>query len=139
MPQRPEFAAETGLLVAAPGGFDVGGLHVIHPDDSGAQGFHYAKGFEDVAGPDCRGEAVGRGVGDGDGIGFIREWNHRGYRAEDFFLRDAVGIVHVVENSGLDVIAFCEFRGTSTAGCQLGFFFAEIEIGTYAVVLIVAD
>src|ERR1700674_899882 len=53
-----EFAAEAGLFVASPGGFDVSWLHVVHPDDSGAQSFYGAHGLEDVAGPDCGGQAV---------------------------------------------------------------------------------
>src|ERR1700716_1376607 len=56
---RTQFAAEAGLFVSAPGGFDVRWLHVIHPDDSGAQGFHGAYSFENVAGPDGGCESVG--------------------------------------------------------------------------------
>src|SRR6266852_146060 len=59
-----EFAAETGLLVASPRRFDIGGLHVVDPDDACAQCFHGAHGLKDVAGPDGSGEAVGGVVGD---------------------------------------------------------------------------
>src|ERR1035438_7556166 len=59
-----EFAAETGLFIAAPRGLHVRWLHVIYPDNSGAQGFDGAQGFENIAGPNGGGEAVRRIVGD---------------------------------------------------------------------------
>src|SRR6202047_1009681 len=34
---RTQLSAKSGLLVPAPGRFDVGRLHVIHPDNSGAE------------------------------------------------------------------------------------------------------
>src|SRR5271157_4449070 len=46
-----ELAAEAGLLEAAPGRFNVGRLHVVDPDDAGADLLHGAEGFEDVARP----------------------------------------------------------------------------------------
>src|SRR5258708_19559724 len=47
-----EFASKARLLVTAPGGFDVGWLHVIDPDDAGTQGLDDTKAFVNVAGPD---------------------------------------------------------------------------------------
>src|SRR5260370_5852716 len=50
-----EFTAEAGLFVSAPGGFDVRGLHVIHPDDACTQGLYGTHRLENVAGPYCSG------------------------------------------------------------------------------------
>src|SRR5690242_14865341 len=36
-PPGTELAAEAGLFVATPRGFDIGRLHVVDPDDAGAQ------------------------------------------------------------------------------------------------------
>src|SRR5580704_645275 len=134
-----ELAAKAGLFVTAPGGFDVSRLHVIDPDDSGAKCLHHAKSFEDVARPNGGGEAVGSGIGNADGIGFVFEGDNRGDGAEDFFLGDASGIVHVVENCGLDVKTFGECSGAASAGGELGFFFAEFLIFADAIELFFAD
>src|SRR5271169_5799174 len=48
-----EFATEAGLLEASPGRFNVGGLHVVDPDDPGANFLYCAERLEDVACPDC--------------------------------------------------------------------------------------
>src|ERR1700730_3325627 len=55
---RAEFATETRLLVASPWRFNVGWLHVVDPDDSGAQGLHGAHRPENISRPDGGGEAV---------------------------------------------------------------------------------
>src|ERR1043166_5580011 len=103
-----ELAAEAGLLIPAPGRFDIGGLHVVDPDDAGTQRFYDAKGFVDIAGPDGSGQAVRRIVGDANGVGFGVEGNYRGDGTKNFFASDARGIFDVVENGRLDVIAFAE-------------------------------
>src|SRR5437764_13342194 len=54
----PELAADAALLVAAPRRLDVGRLHVVHPDDAGAQVLDHPHRAEDVAGPDRRRQAV---------------------------------------------------------------------------------
>ena len=59
---------------------------------------------------------------------FVFERNHRGDRAEDFFARDPGGVVHVVEDSRLHVVALGKFLGTSATRCELGFFLADFEI-----------
>src|SRR5215469_7460684 len=66
-----KLAAEAGLLITAPGRFDVGRLHVIDPDDARAHGLYDAEGLVDVASPDGSGQAVRRVVGDPDGLGFV--------------------------------------------------------------------
>src|SRR5439155_14578231 len=43
---RAEFTAKAGLFVAAPGRFDVSRLHMIDPDDAGAQRLHDAKSLD---------------------------------------------------------------------------------------------
>src|SRR5713101_1112286 len=45
---RAEFAPETGLLVAAPRRFYGGRLHVVDPDDAGAQALDRPDRLEDV-------------------------------------------------------------------------------------------
>src|SRR5271165_1454234 len=95
-----ELAAEAGLLESSPGRFHVGGLHVVDPDDSGANLLHGTEGLEDVAGPDGGGEAVRRVVSDLHGVGFVIEGNNAGDGAEDFFAGDAGTIVHIVKDGG---------------------------------------
>src|SRR3979490_440294 len=53
-----ELAADAALFVAAPRRLDIGRLHVVHPDDAGAQLLHGPHRAEDVARPDRSGEAV---------------------------------------------------------------------------------
>src|SRR5580658_10041694 len=57
---RSKLAAETRLLVASPRRFHVGRLHVVHPNDSGAQSLHRAHSLEYVASPDGRRQAIRR-------------------------------------------------------------------------------
>src|SRR5271167_4304544 len=97
---RAELAAEPGLLESSPGRFHVGGLHVVDPDDSGANLLHGAEGLEDVAGPDSGGESVGRIVGDPDSVCFVVEGNDTGDGSEDFFAGDAGTVVHIVKDGG---------------------------------------
>src|SRR3974377_224241 len=82
---RAEFAAEAGLLEAAPWRFNVGGLHVVDPHDASANLLPRPEGFEDVARPDGGGKTVGRVVSDADGVGFVVERNDAGDGAEDLF------------------------------------------------------
>src|SRR5438309_225135 len=110
-----EFASKARLLVAAPGGFDVGWLHVIDPDDAGTQGLDDTKGFVNVAGPDGGGEAVGRVVGDANGVRFTFEGNHGGNGAENFFTRNARVVIHVVENRWLNVETFAKLLRAAAA------------------------
>src|SRR5277367_692667 len=134
-----KLAAEPRLFVAAPGRFDVRRLHVIHPNDPGAERLHHAERFVNVAGPDRCGEAVRRVVSDANGVSFAVKWNHGRDRAKYFFAGDARGVVHIVENRRLDVVAFAELLGAAAADGYLRFFFAEFEIGTDPVVLFLAD
>src|SRR5579871_3034530 len=134
-----EFAAEAGLLVASPRRLDVGWLHVIHPDDAGAQCFHRAHRFENVARPNRSREAVRRIVGDFERVFFVVKGNDSGDGAEDFFPRDASGVRHVVENRGLHIVALRKVLGAAAAGGQLGFFFSERYIFVDAIVLFFAD
>ena len=88
-PVAAELASEAGLLITSPWRFDVGGLHVIDPDDSGTQRLYGAHGFVDVARPDRGGESVRRIVGDFHRVFFAFEWNHRSDWTEDLFAGDA--------------------------------------------------
>src|SRR6266850_2606583 len=134
-----EFASEAGLFVAAPRRFDISGLHVIHPDYSGAEGLHHAKRFVDIASPDGGGKTVGRVVGDANRVGFAIERNHGRNRAEDFFASDAGAVFDVVENGGLQVIAFGKLLGAAAADGDLGLFLADFEIGLHSVILFFTD
>src|SRR5215472_12634437 len=136
---RAKFAAKAGLFVAAPGRFDVRRLHVIDPNDAGAERFYDAESFVDVAGPDGSGEAVGRVIGDANGFRFAVERNDGSDGPEDFFASDARGVFHVVENRGLDVVALAELLGAAAADGNFGFLFADVEVGADAVVLFFAD
>src|SRR5580700_2440112 len=111
-----QFTTEARLFVAAPRGFDIRRLHVIHPDDARAQGFHGTHRLENIAGPDSGGQAVGRIIGDLERVFFVLEWNHGCDRAEDFFAGDAGRVADVGEDRGLDVITFTDFLGASAAG-----------------------
>src|SRR5215472_2939600 len=134
-----EFAAKAGLLVTAPGRFDVSWLHVIDPDDARAERFHDAEGFVDIAGPDGGGETVRRVVGDANGFGFTVERDDRSDGAEDFFASDARRVFHVVENSRLHIVAFAKLLRAAAANGDFRFLLADVEVGTYAVVLFFAD
>src|SRR5258707_57274 len=134
-----QLAAKAGLLVASPGRFDVGRLHVIDPDDASAKRFHDAESFIDVACPDGRRKAVRRVVGDANGVGFAFERNHRSDGAEDFFARNACVVIDVVENGRLDVEALAKLLGASATDGNFGFFLAEFEIRADAVALLFAN
>src|SRR5215831_15766805 len=69
----PELATDAALFVAAPRCLDVGRLHVIDPDDAGAQVLDGPHRAEDVARP------------------------HRGGEAEIGVVRDAQRVLLVVE------------------------------------------
>src|SRR5262249_41286905 len=132
-------AAETGLFVASPGRFDVSGLHVIDPDDARAERFHDAEGFVDVAGPDGGGETVRRVVGDANGFGFTVERDDRSDGAKDFFASDARGVLQVVKDRRLDVVALAELLGAPAANSNFGFFLADVKVRANAIVLFSAD
>src|SRR6185437_926393 len=118
-----QLASEAGLLVSAPRRLHVRGLHVIDPDNAGAQRLYGAEGFEDVASPDRRCETVGRIVGDFHRVFFVFERDQRGHGPENLFAGDAGAVVEIIENRGFDVIALGEFLGASAAGCKFAFFF----------------
>src|SRR5205807_89206 len=124
-----QLAAKAGLLVAAPGSFDIRWLHVIDPNNTGTQGFDDAEGFIDIASPDRGGQAVGSVVGDANGFGFAVKGNHAGDGAKNFFASDACGVLDIIKNRGLEVVAFGELLRAAATDGELGFFFAELEIG----------
>src|ERR1700680_1154317 len=101
----PQLATEAGLFVAAPGGFDIGRLHVVHLDDAGAEGLDDAESAEDVARPDGGGKAIRRGVVNANCFRLIGERDDCRDRAENVFMGEASGVIHVIENRGLDIIA----------------------------------
>src|SRR6266849_1153473 len=136
---RTKFAAKSRLLVAAPRRFYISRLHVIHPHDARSQRLHRAHGFENVSSPDGGGQPVGRVVRDLQRVFFVVERNHNRNRTEDFFARDAGAVIDVVEDSRLHIVAFGELIGTPAARGHLGFFLADLEIRTHAIVLLFRD
>src|ERR1700690_4209977 len=133
---RAEFAAKAGLLVAAPGRFDVRWLHVIYPYDSGAESFYYSKGFEYVPRPNGGCEPIRRRVGDANGIRLTLEWDDGGYGAENFLLCNPGGIVYVIEYRGFHVVALRETRGTSATRGKFCLFLAEVLIRPHPIELV---
>ena len=111
-----EFASEARLFVAAPRRFHISGLHVINPDDTGAQSLHRAKSFEDVPRPHCRCQAVGRVVCNSYRIFVILERNDSCDGPKNFFAGDAGRVVHIIKNRRLDVVAFGELFGAAAPG-----------------------
>src|ERR1039458_935218 len=134
-----KFASEAGLLVATPRRFKVGGLHVIDPDNAGANLLAHAESLEDVARPDGSGQTERGVIGDAQAIGFVVEGNDGGNGAEDFFARDAGRVVDVIEDRRFNVIALGETLRAIAAGGNLGFFLADFLVAADAVVLFLAD
>src|SRR5436309_579383 len=93
-----ELAAVAGLLEAAPGRLDRRRLHVVDPDDAGAQPAHGAHRLEEIARPDGRGEAVVGVVGDAVRFLLVVERDDRHHRTEYLLARDGGGVVDVVED-----------------------------------------
>src|SRR5207247_8343812 len=136
-----QLAADAALLVAAPRRLDVGGLHMVHPDDAGAQRFHHAHRAEDVARPDCGGEAIVRVVGDPQRVLFGVERDHARHGPEDFLTRDAVRVVDVIKNRRPDEEAAVEHgaRRPSAAHGEPGFQLADLLVLAHAIELLAAD
>src|SRR6185503_20847161 len=88
-----ELAAASALLVAAPRRFDVGRLHMIHPDDAGAQLLDGAHGPEDIPRPDRGGQAIEGVVRDAQRIRLVVERDDRGDRTEDLLAGDPGRVV----------------------------------------------
>src|ERR1700739_1706630 len=94
-PPRAKLAAKSALLVAAPWRFDVGGLHMIDPDDSSTQRFHHAKRLIDIARPYGSGETIGCIVGDSNRVGLAFKRNHRSDWTKNFFAGNTRVVVHL--------------------------------------------
>ena len=112
---------------------------MIHPDDPGAQRFHDAKCFVNIARPDRSSKSVWRVIRNADRVRFAFERNDGRHRTEDFFSRNPGVIVDIVENRRLDVIAFCDLLRAAAADCRLRFLLANFKIGANPVVLLLAD
>src|SRR5262249_15567335 len=135
-----ELPPDAALFVAAPRRLDVGRLHVVHPDDAGAQLLHGAHGAEDVARPHGSRETVVRVVRDPQRIALRVERNDGRDRPEDFFTRDPVRVVDVVEDRRLDEQAALETgdRGGSAADGDFRFLLADLLILADAIELLAA-
>src|SRR5581483_3830451 len=124
---------------AAPRRLDVGGLHVVHPDNSRAQSLHRAESLEDVAGPNRRSETVWRVIGDLYCVFFVFEGNDGGDWPENFFTGDTGVVVDVIEDRCLDVVALRELLGATGGRGYFGLFLAEFLVRLHTIVLLLAD
>src|SRR4051794_29446205 len=120
------------LLVSAPGGFDITGLHGIHPDDSGPQVLDDPQAAENVARPDCGRQAIRCVVRDLQGVILILEWNACDDGTENLFASDPRLVVRL-KNRGLDEVSLLQFlrRGAAAAAHESGFLAADLDVALY--------
>src|SRR5262245_66633173 len=85
------FAADAGIVDAAPGRCRIEAVVIVDPDDAGLDASCKAMGAADVAGADRSRQPKGRVVGRPTPIGLVRGRGARGDPAEDFFLENAQG------------------------------------------------
>src|SRR5688500_6430991 len=117
---HPLVATESRLLEAAERHGDVGGVEGVHPDDTRTDRAGQAVRSVEIPCPDPRGQAVGRVVGDGEGVGLVLELGHGQDRAEDLLAGDAPAIVDPVEDRRLDVEPPAVLAHALTAGHDPG-------------------
>src|SRR3990167_2103120 len=98
-------APVAAVVEAADRGDGRDGAVGVDPDDARTHVAGQAVGAAEVAGPDAGGQAELRVVGHGQGFGFILEADHRGNRAEDFFLHDLHRVAVALEQGRLVVPA----------------------------------
>src|SRR3990167_7889164 len=101
----PALAPVAAVLEAADRRHGRDGAVGVDPDDARAHVAGQAVGATEIAGPDAGGEAELRVVGHGQGFDFILETDHRGNRAEDFFLHDFHRVAVAFEQGRLVVPA----------------------------------
>ena len=78
--------------------------------------------------PDRAGQAIGRAVGDLDGLSFVLIRNHAQHGAEDFLLGDAAVGFDVTEHRGLDEVALVTALRCFRAACNQGGAFFDTNI-----------
>src|SRR5271166_3467499 len=137
-PPRTEFPSKTGLLVAAPGCFHVGRLHVIDPDNSSAKRLYDPESFKYVTSPHRARQAVRRVVGNLDGVALVLEGNHGRHRPKYFFAGNARAVADIIKDRRLDVITLAKRFRPATSNCGLCLFFPEFQVRTHAVILLLA-
>ena len=132
------FAADAGIVDAAPGRGRVEAVMVVDPDDAGLDGGRHPMGAADVAGAD-RGRKTERGIiGEAQRVGLVLERRHRGEGPEHFLLEDAHVGFDVGKHRRLDEIAvvMAGHLGRDAAGDQpRAVFMAEARIGQHAIAL----
>src|SRR2546426_11472609 len=92
------------LLVAAPGRFDITGLHRVDPNDACLQILDDPQTPEHIAGPDRRCQPVRSVVCDAERVVLILEWNARHDRPKNLYTGNARGVVGF-EDRGFDEIS----------------------------------
>src|ERR1700726_4375050 len=80
---RAVLAAEAGVALATPWQPHIGITIGVDPDGAGAGALGKTLGPDHVPAPDTRGEAIGRAVGDPQGIGLVLELDDADDGSED--------------------------------------------------------
>ena len=74
-------------------------------------------------------KSVRRIVRDLHRIFFVFERDYRSHWAKNLFASNARAVIEIVENCGLDVIAFGKLLSASATGCELALFLTDLLIG----------
>src|SRR5262249_46721190 len=112
--QAPLFAAEAAVAPAAEGRADRELLVGVDPDRAGLHRAADAPGLLVVAGPDAGGQRVDAVVRLREEVVLVVERDRHQHRAEDLFLRRAIGVLQAVEDGGQVVVAALEGRTVRT-------------------------
>src|SRR5438309_4880913 len=113
-PEAPALAADAALLEAAEGGVEEVDA-VVDPHHPGADALGQLDPPGRVAREHHAAEAVGRIVGDADGLVLVLEGNDRDHRPENLLLRDADIVRHGAEDGGLEEVAAPEVLRAAAA------------------------
>src|SRR4051812_22992169 len=120
-------AAEAGVPLAAPGQAHVGIAIGVHPDRAGAGPLGEALQLADVAAPDAGSEAVGRAVGDAQGVGLVLELDDADDGAKNLLLRDPHLVLDIGEHGRADEIAALADTRSACDECR-AFPLADVDI-----------
>src|SRR3954453_16815664 len=99
------FASDAAFFHAAEGDAEVAEEPAVDPDGARVERCGDAMRSREVARPDGGGEAVARGVGEGDRVRFRIEGRDRDDGAEDLFLQDAAVASESGDDGRLDEVA----------------------------------
>src|ERR1700723_1148040 len=132
------FAAPSGLLIAAEGHRRIKHVVAIDPDGPRPKQRSSTVRLADVASPDAGGQTILGGVGLGDEVVHILEWDGGDHGPEDFFPHDLHLFVGVDQDRGLDEVALLSLAAASDRG--LGTFrVSGFQIAAHAIHLLFRD